>query len=107
LGHEDVNDHDYLCHDLALKFLANPNQNTPKTPSALAGKSTLNRLEHSWEIVDRRYHQFSLYLKKLNALFVVIIFFWPNFTSVILMAHKVRTMSYVASYRASTNASLM
>jgi hypothetical protein len=70
LGYEDINDHDALRHDPALKLLAEPVQNTPKTPAPLAGKSTLNRLEHSWEIGNRRYHQFVPDLKKLNALFV-------------------------------------
>lgn len=70
LGYEDINDHDGLRHDPALKLLATPDQNAPKNPTPLAGKSTLNRLEQSWEIGDRRYHQFEPDLKKLNALFV-------------------------------------
>ena len=68
LGYEDVNDHDQLRHDPAFKMLSNPN--TDDRPSVLAGKSTLNRLERSWENGDRRYHMLTPHLKQLSDLFV-------------------------------------
>ena len=45
---------------------------TGKGPPALAGKSTLNRIEHAWDTGDRRYHQISANLKKLSNLFVTL-----------------------------------
>ena len=38
----------------------------------MAGKSTLNRIEHAWDTGDRRYHQISANLKKLSNLFVTL-----------------------------------
>ena len=50
LGHEDLIDHDALRHDPALGAVLD------KPGDALAGKSTLNRLEHASKIgVDRHY----------------------------------------------------
>ena len=53
LGYEDINDHDALRHDPACKLLADcggePAPATGKDPPALAGKSTLNRIEHAWD----------------------------------------------------------
>ena len=45
---------------------------TGKGPPALAGKSTLNRIEHAWDTGNRRYHQISANLKKLSNLFVTL-----------------------------------
>ena len=56
LGYEDIIDHDTLRFDPALKLLASPRTGDPGTPAPLAGKSTLNRLEQSWENGNRRYH---------------------------------------------------
>ena len=74
MGYEDINDHDALRHDPACKLLADcggePAPATGKGPPALAGKSTLNRIEHAWDTGDRRYHQISANLKKLSNLFV-------------------------------------
>ena len=42
------------------------------TPAPLAGKSTLNRLEQSWETGNRRYHQMVPNLRKLSNLFVTL-----------------------------------
>ena len=56
LGYEDINDHDALRHDPACKLLADCGGEpaTGKGPPALAGKSTLNRIEHAWDTGDRR-----------------------------------------------------
>jgi hypothetical protein len=61
-----------LCHDPALKLLASTRSRDTNVPTALAGKSTLNRLEQSWEIGDRRYHAFTPNLKKLSGLLVAL-----------------------------------
>jgi Transposase DDE domain group 1 len=57
LGYEDVNDHDELRHDPVLALFAD--QLEPKRPDCapLAGKSTLNRLEHAPLRPDERYHR--------------------------------------------------
>lgn len=45
LGYEDLNDHDQLRHDPLMAVLAGKNHPAPSEGLALAGKSTLNRLE--------------------------------------------------------------
>jgi hypothetical protein len=45
LGYEDLNDHDQLRHDPLMAVLAGKNDPSPSEGFALAGKSTLNRLE--------------------------------------------------------------
>lgn len=45
LGYEDLNDHEQLRHDPLLAVLAGKKQPAPQEGFALAGKSTLNRLE--------------------------------------------------------------
>ena len=76
LGYEDINDHDALRHDPACKLLADcggePTPATGKGPPALAGKSTLNRIEHAWDTGDRRNHQIFANLNKLSNLFVTL-----------------------------------
>ena len=62
LGYEDLNDHDSLRFDPALKLLGKPENNS------LAASSTLGRLEKSWETGNRRYHKTVPNLKKLSAL---------------------------------------
>ena len=47
LGYEDLNDHDDLRHDPLLALLADKLEGGRKGCAALAGKSTLNRLEHA------------------------------------------------------------
>ncbi len=47
LGHEDLNDHDELRHDPLLALLAGRLEGRRQNCAALAGKSTLNRLEHA------------------------------------------------------------
>lgn len=45
LGYEDLNDHDQLRHDPLMAVLAGKTDPLPQEGFALAGKSTLNRLE--------------------------------------------------------------
>ena len=47
LGYEDLNDHDELRHDPLLALLSGKLEGRRKGCAALAGKSTLNRLEHA------------------------------------------------------------
>jgi hypothetical protein len=49
LGYEDLNDHEYLRHDPLLSVMSGRSD----TESALAGKSTLNRMELSGRKEDR------------------------------------------------------
>ena len=57
LGYEDIDDHDTLRHDPVLTLLSE--RLTPKRSdcAALAGKSTLNRLEHAPVDGSTRYHK--------------------------------------------------
>ena len=62
LGYEDLNDHDLLRHDPVLGLLAGKLKGGRKDCAALAGKSTLNRLEHAPEGGEPgRYHFFHGY----------------------------------------------
>jgi hypothetical protein len=56
LGYEDLVDHDQLRHDPVLATLAGKLQARRKDCAPLAGKSTLNRLEHA-PIGPSRYHR--------------------------------------------------
>jgi Transposase DDE domain group 1 len=47
LGYEDLIDHDHLRHDPVLATLAGKLTARRKRCAPLAGKSTLNRLEHA------------------------------------------------------------
>tara|TARA_R110001583_G_scaffold195480_1_gene374077 strand:+ start:6056 stop:6658 length:603 start_codon:yes stop_codon:yes gene_type:complete len=64
LGYEDLNDHDALRHDPALRLPGNPDN------PALAASATLGRLEHSREAADPRYKPFVPKIKKLQNLLV-------------------------------------
>lgn len=64
LGYEDLNDHDQLRHDPALRLLGSPSN------TALAASATLGRLEQSREAADPRYNPFVPKLKKLQSLLV-------------------------------------
>jgi hypothetical protein len=56
LGYEDLVDHDWLRHDPAMASLAGKLEARRATCAPLAGKSTLNRLEHApWKL--DRYHK--------------------------------------------------
>ncbi|MBY5703952.1 IS1380 family transposase [Rhizobium leguminosarum] len=70
LGYEDVDDHDTLRHDPVLGLLSQ--SLTPKRQdcAVLAGKSTLNRLEHGRLGAPTRYHKIGYDGQALEALFV-------------------------------------
>ncbi|MBY5641158.1 IS1380 family transposase [Rhizobium leguminosarum] len=70
LGYEDVDDHDTLRHDPVLALLSE--RLTPKRQdcAVLAGKSTLNRLEHGRPGAPTRYHKIAYDAGALEALFV-------------------------------------
>jgi hypothetical protein len=70
LGYEDVDDHDTLRHDPVLALLSE--RLTPKRQdcAVLAGKSTLNRLEHGRPDETTRYHKIAYDKSALDALFV-------------------------------------
>jgi hypothetical protein len=58
LGYEDLNDHDDLRRDPVLAVLLGKLERDGHEPSPLAGKSTLNRLEHAPSARKRpRYHK--------------------------------------------------
>jgi hypothetical protein len=56
LGYEDIVDHDQLRHDPVLATLTGKLQAKHKGCAPLAGKSTLNRLEHA-PLTPSRYHK--------------------------------------------------
>jgi hypothetical protein len=57
LGYEDVNDHDELRHGPVLALFADRLEPERADCAPLAGKSTLNRLEHAPLRPDDRYHK--------------------------------------------------
>ena len=70
LGYEDLNDHDELRHDPVMAVLAGKlKARRQKKCAAVAGKSTLNRLELS-RPVPTRYHRVSHDPAAIEALFV-------------------------------------
>ena len=70
LGYEDVEDHDTLRHDPVLSLLSQ--SLTPKRSDCapLAGKSTLNRLEHAPVGEPTRYHKIGHDRSAIEGLFV-------------------------------------
>jgi hypothetical protein len=64
LGYEDLIDHDQLRHDPALAAVLD------KPGERLAGKSTLNRLEHADKIGQDRHHKFDHDGAAIERLFV-------------------------------------
>src|SRR5438270_7724793 len=58
LGYEDLNDHDDLRHDPMMAILAGKLDARREDCAAVAGKSTLNRLELS-RLEPTRYHKIS------------------------------------------------
>ncbi len=56
LGYEDLVDHDQLRHDPVLTTLVGKLRARRKSCAPLAGKSTLNRLEHA-PATPGRYHR--------------------------------------------------
>jgi hypothetical protein len=69
LGYEDLNDHDQLRHDPAMAVLAGKLAARRKQCAAVAGKSTLNRLELS-RPEPSRYHKIGHDGKAIERLFV-------------------------------------
>jgi len=69
LGYEDVDDHDQLRHDPVMAVLAGKLQAKRRDCAALAGKSTLNRLELSTPVATP-YHKISYRPAAIEGLFV-------------------------------------
>ena len=57
LGYEDLIDHDQLRHDPVMAVLAGKLKARRKDCAPVAGKSTLNRLEHAPKGAPTRYHK--------------------------------------------------
>ena len=70
LGYADVNDHDELRHDPVLALFAGRLGARRSDCAALAGKSTLNRLEHAPAGGNARYHKIGHDPKAFESLFV-------------------------------------
>jgi hypothetical protein len=70
LGHEDLIDHDQLRHDPVLAILAGKLEARRAGCAPLAGKSTLNRLEHAPAGEPGRYHRIGHDAAAVEALFV-------------------------------------
>src|ERR1700723_2462526 len=69
LGYEDLCDHDTLRHDPVLAVLTGKLEAKRKACAPLAGKSTLNRVEHGGA-VPTRYHKIAADAGAIEALFV-------------------------------------
>jgi len=72
LGYEDINDHDHLRHDPVLQVLAGKLTAKRSGCAALAGKSTLNRLEHAAKVGSDPYHKITYDEAAIAALFVTL-----------------------------------
>ncbi len=76
MGYEDINDHEILRHDMIFAIAVGKAINSEQEPIVLAGKSTLNRIEHCPEDVssmaDSRYHRIDHDAKAIEALLVEI-----------------------------------
>ena len=70
LGYEDLVDHDRLRHDPVLAVLAGKLEARRADCAPLAGKSTLNRLEHAPAGEPGRYHRIGHDATAVEALFV-------------------------------------
>jgi hypothetical protein len=70
LGYEDLIDHDQLRHDPVLAILASKLEARRPDCAPLAGKSTLNRLEHAPAGEAGRYHRIGHDGAAIEALFV-------------------------------------
>ena len=69
-GYEDVNDHDQLRFDPVLSLFSGGLEAKRKGCAALAGKSTVNRLEHAPRRDDDRYHKIRHDAQALETVFV-------------------------------------
>jgi len=72
LGYEDINDHDHLRHDPVLQVLAGKLSAKRSSCAALAGKSTLNGLEHAAKVGSDPYHKITYDEAAIAALFVTL-----------------------------------
>lgn len=74
MGYEDLNDHEELRHDPMFALSLGKRSGVQDKPAILAGKSTLNRLEHCPEDVeqgaDSRYHKIGHSSAEIESLFV-------------------------------------
>src|SRR5215813_9269339 len=70
LGYEDLNDHDELRHDPVLSLLSDALEPKRADVASLAGKSTLNRLEHGLKSGVSRYHKISVIDEALEQVFL-------------------------------------
>src|SRR5450755_4965115 len=71
LGYEDLNDHDELRKDPMFAVLASKLAPVLRSDSEpVAGKSTLNRLEHMPKRHGAKYHKIDYNAEKVDALFV-------------------------------------
>jgi len=74
MGYEDLNDHEELRHDPMFAIALQKRIGIENKPVILAGKSTLNRLEHCPEDVeqgaDSRYHKIGHCSSEIESLFV-------------------------------------
>jgi len=71
LGYEDLNDHDELRHDPVLGLVSGNAEARRSDCPVLAGKSTLNRLEHAPKTDDDRYRKLSVDEGAMKRLFVI------------------------------------
>ena len=69
LGYEDLNDHDELRHDPVLGLVSGKLESRRPDCAVLAGKSTLNRLEHAPRASDDRYRKLDADDEALKRLF--------------------------------------
>jgi hypothetical protein len=70
LGYEDVNDHDTLRRDPVLALFSDQLEAKRKDCTPLAGKSTMNRLEHAPGDGCSRYHKIGCDREALQEVFV-------------------------------------
>src|SRR4051794_31802762 len=70
LGYEDLVDHDDLRHDPVLGALLGRFERDDAAPAPLAGKSTLNRLEHAPADATARYHKIGHDAAAIETVFV-------------------------------------
>jgi hypothetical protein len=70
LGYEDLNEHDELRHDPVLGLLSGKLAAHRSDCTVLAGKSTLNRLEHAPQGEADRYRKISVNENAMKELFV-------------------------------------
>jgi hypothetical protein len=70
LGYEDLNDHEDLRHDPVLGLLSDRLEPRRADCATLAGKSTLNRLEHGLKGRAGRYHKIEIDEAALETVFL-------------------------------------